>query len=91
MPLWELPAVQKQLAQVCLEHDKPFMVVTQLLDSMIEKASPTRAEVSDIFNSVLDGASSLMVTGETAIGQYPIDVMRYLVNTANEALKYLEK
>ena len=56
-----------------------------------EKASPTRAEVSDIFNAVLDGASSLMVTGETAIGQYPIAVMRYLVNTANEALKYLER
>ena len=91
MPLWELPAVQKQLAQVCLENNKPFMVVTQLLDSMIEKASPTRAEVSDIFNAVLDGASSLMVTGETAIGQYPIAVMRYLVNTANEALKYLER
>jgi len=91
MPIWELPAVQKDIAAVCRHYHKPFMVVTQLLDSMIERPSPTRAEVSDIFNAVLDGASSLMVTGETAVGKYPASVMRYLVNTGNEAIIWMKR
>lgn len=88
MPLYELPETQKKLAGICNKNKKSFMVVTQLLHSMINSAVPTRAEVSDIFNSVLDGASSLMLTGETAIGKYPVDAMKYLVKTAEEALKY---
>lgn len=66
MPLWELPACQKQLTQICRSAGVPFMVVTQLLDSMQHSAVPTRAEVSDVYNAVLDGAASLMLTGETA-------------------------
>lgn len=91
MPLWQLPATQKKIAKICKRHRCPFMVVTQLLDSMIVRPVPTRAEVSDIFNAVLDGASSLMVTGETAIGQYPQKVMMYLVNTGQEALEWLKE
>ena len=83
-----LPGIQKQIAQICRQNKKPFMVVTQMLDSMQNSAVPTRAEVSDIFNAVLDGASSLMLTGETAVGKYPLQAMQYLVNTAKEALKY---
>ena len=89
MPLWELPAAQKHIASECRKKSRPFIVVTQLLSSMEERAVPTRAEVNDIFNSVLDGASGLMVTGETAAGKYPAEVMLYLKNTAAEALKYL--
>ena len=88
MPLWQLPAAQKRIARICKEAGKPFMVVTQLLDSMGHSAVPTRAEVSDIFNAVLDGASSLMVTGETAAGKFPQAVCRYLVKTAEEALLF---
>lgn len=88
MDLWHLPAVQKQVAAVCRRVGKPFMVVTQMLASMEHMAVPTRAEVSDIFNAVLDGASSVMVTGETAVGEYPVEVMRYLVRTSREALKF---
>ena len=66
MPLWELPRCQKQLSAACRAAGVPFMVVTQMLDSMHTRAVPTRAEVSDIYNAVLDGASSLMLTGETA-------------------------
>lgn len=62
------------------------MVVTQLLDSMQHSAVPTRAEVSDVYNAVLDGAASLMLTGETAAGQWPIQAMEYLVRTAETAL-----
>ena len=64
------------------------MVVTQLLHSMQQAAVPTRAEVCDIFNAVLDGASSLMLTGETAVGAYPVQAMRYLCATAREALHF---
>lgn len=91
MPVWELPAVQKEIAALCRQKQKPFMVVTQLLDSMIDHPTPTRAEISDIFNAVLDGADSLMVTGETAVGRYPDLVMRYLVNTGKYALQWKNK
>ena len=87
MPLWELPRCQKQLASLCRAAGVPFMVVTQMLDSMQTRAVPTRAEVSDIYNAVLDGAASLMLTGETAAGQYPVEAMEYLVRTARTALE----
>ena len=77
MPLWELPR----------SAGVPFMVVTQMLDSMCSRAVPTRAEVSDIYNAVADGASSVMLTGETAAGQYPVEAMEYLVRTARTALE----
>lgn len=85
MPLWQLPTVQKSLSKICLENNKPFMVVTQLLHSMIKEEIPTRAEVLDIANAVIDGASSLMLTGETAIGAHPIEAVKYLIKTAEEA------
>lgn len=85
MPLWELPAVQKYIAGVCRSSGVPFMVVTQLLDSMQTRAVPTRAEVCDVYNAALDGASSLMLTGETAVGNYPVEAMQYLVKTAQQA------
>lgn len=91
MPLWELPVVQAKLAKICKQAGKPFMVVTQMLASMEHAALPTRAEVSDIFRAVEEGAASVMVTGETAVGAYPIEAMTYLVNTVRAAEKYFEK
>lgn len=88
MPLWELPKAQKAIAQRCRAAGRDFMVVTQMLASMEQSPVPTRAEVSDVFNAVLDGAASVMVTGETAVGKYPAEVIRYLVNTAREAEQY---
>ena len=87
MPLWKLPGIQKDIARRCREREKPFCLVTQLLWSMEQRPVPTRAEVCDIYNSVLDGASSLMLTGETASGKWPVQAMGYLVKTASEALK----
>ena len=86
MPLWELPRCQKQLSAACRAAGVPFMVVTQMLDSMCTRAVPTRAEVSDIYNAVLDGAASVMLTRETAAGQYPVQAMEYLVRTARTAM-----
>ncbi|MBR6090612.1 MAG: pyruvate kinase [Anaerolineaceae bacterium] len=88
MPLWKLPAVQKQISAQCRAAGRPFMVVTQMLSSMEQNPVPTRAEISDIFNAVLDGAASVMVTGETAAGKYPREVIRYLAKTAAEAERY---
>ena len=62
-----------------------------MLASMEQNPVPTRAEVSDIFNAVLDGAASVMVTGETAAGKNPVEVVRYLVNTVRRAEEYQEK
>ena len=67
---------------------RDFCLVTQLLWSMEQRPVPTRAEVCDIYNGVLDGASALMLTGETAAGQYPVRAMEYLVKTAREALQH---
>ena len=64
------------------------MVVTQMLQSMSHSPVPTRAEVSDVFNAVLDGAASVMVTGETAVGAWPAETIRYLNRTAREAENY---
>ena len=89
MPLWKLPAIQKDIARRCREAGKPFCLVTQLLWSMEQRPVPTRAEVCDVYNGVLDGASSLMLTGETAAGRWPVQAMGYLVRTAQEALKAL--
>lgn len=86
MPLWELPACQKRIAAACRSAGVPFMVVTQMLDSMCARPVPTRAEVCDIYNAVLDGATSVMLTGETAAGRYPAEAMDYLVRTARRAL-----
>ena len=88
MPLWELPAAQKRIAAACREAGRDFMVVTQMLASMEQNPVPTRAEVCDIFNAVLDGAASVMVTGETAAGKHPAEAMRYLVNTVRAAEQY---
>ena len=86
MPLWKLPRVQKDIARKCNETKVPFMVVTQMLSSMEHSKVPTRAEISDIYNAVLDGANSVMVTGETAVGEYPAEVIKYLSRTVKEAL-----
>lgn len=88
MQLWELPAAQKRIAKACRESGRDFMVVTQMLESMTHRQVPSRAEVNDIFNAVIDGASSVMVTGETAAGEYPALVIRYLYRTAHEAEEY---
>ena len=90
MPLWELPVVQKQIERTCRKYNKPYVVVTQMLASMEENPVPTRAEVSDIFHAVMHGAWGGMITGESAVGKFPVEAVKYLVNTAREAEKYIK-
>ncbi len=89
MPLWELPVVQAKIAKLCNKAKTPFMVVTQMLATMEYAAVPTRAEVSDIFRAIEEGAASVMLTGETAAGKYPVEAMEYMVNTVREAEAYV--
>lgn len=89
--LWDLPGVQKDIAAICRKVGKPFIIVTQMLNSMETKPVPTRAEVSDIFNAVLDGADGVMITGESAIGRFPAKAMRYLAKTAHSAEEWMER
>ncbi len=84
--LCKLPRLQEEIAKVCQSYGKNFMVVTQMLASMEHNEVPTRAEVSDIYHAVKQGASSVMLTGETAVGDYPVKSMKVLVDTAKTAL-----
>jgi pyruvate kinase len=78
---------QHQIEKICRRLHKPYMVVTQMLASMNEKPAPTRAEVSDIFHAVYNGASHIMLTNETAAGKYPAQAMSVFVNVAKSAQK----
>ncbi len=78
----EVPIWQKTLIEKCLEHAKPVIVATQMLDSMIHNPQPTRAEVSDVANAVIDHTDAVMLSGESATGKYPIKAVKMLTKVA---------
>ena len=85
VPFYELPEIQKNLADLCLKMGKKCVTATQMLDSMIKNPRPTRAEVSDVANAVFDHTSAVMLSGETSIGKYPVETVRAMVQIVKNA------
>ena len=76
VPMEEVPAIQKNLVEKARKFSKPVIIATQMMETMINSLTPTRAEVNDVANSVLDGADAVMLSGETSVGRYPVDVVK---------------
>jgi pyruvate kinase len=85
LPLREVPIVQKKIIRTTVMNGKPVITATQMLDSMERNPIPTRAEVSDVANAILDGTSAVMLSGETAAGAYPVEAVRTMAALALEA------
>ncbi len=85
LPFEEVPMVQKRIIMAARHAAKPVIVATQVLDSMIENPRPTRAEASDCANAILDGASAVMLSGETSVGEYPIECVETIAHIAEQA------
>ncbi|WP_147677707.1 pyruvate kinase [Algibacter pacificus] len=80
VPAEEVPLIQKQLVLRAKKARIPVIIATQMMETMIESLTPTRAEVNDVANSVMDGADAVMLSGETSVGKYPVEVIRQMSN-----------
>ncbi len=76
VPMQEVPLIQKMIVNKCHKMARPVVIATQMMESMIENLTPTRAEVNDVANSVLDGADAVMLSGETSVGKHPVQVIK---------------
>lgn len=91
MPAEQVPLIQKRITALCRRLGKPVIVATQVLQSMIENPFPTRAEVSDIANAVMDYADAIMLSGETSVGKYPVQSAQVIHHVCGSTEEYLEK
>lgn len=88
IPLQEVPLIQKSLVKKGRNLAKPVIIATQMMESMIDNFAPTRAEVNDVANAVLDGADAVMLSGETSVGKYPVEVIKTMYKIVERVEKY---
>ena len=90
IPAYEVPQVQRMIVKKCNEKYKPVIIATQMLDSMIRNPRPTRAEVTDVANAIREGTDAIMLSGETAMGKYPLEALKMMVQIAETTEQYLD-
>lgn len=86
VPMQSVPLIQKMIVEKCHMYAKPVIIATQMMETMIDSMTPTRAEVNDVANSVLDGADAVMLSGETSVGQFPVEV----IETMGKIISHIE-
>jgi len=86
VPMQSVPLIQKMIVEKCHMKSKPVIIATQMMETMITSMTPTRAEVNDVANSVLDGADAVMLSGETSVGKYPVEV----IETMSKIIAHVE-
>lgn len=87
LPLEQIPMIQKNIIRKCIHRAKPVIIATQMMESMIDRTRPNRSEITDVANAVLEGADAVMLSGETAMGQYPVQVVDTMVSIISEVEK----
>jgi pyruvate kinase len=87
LPLEQVPMIQKNIVRKCIHRAKPVIIATQMMESMMDRPRPNRSEITDVANAVLEGADAVMLSGETAMGQYPELVVRTRVSIIREVDK----
>ena len=90
VPIEKLPGIQKEIVRRCIEQSRPVIVATQMMESMITNPSPTRAEVTDVANAVLDGADAVMLSAETSVGKHPIRVVESMAKIIGETERHYQ-
>ncbi len=88
VPLQRVPLIQKKIVAMCIEAGKPVIIATQMMEGMMTNSRPTRAEVNDVANSVMDGADALMLSGETSIGSFPVEAVKTMQKIISEVENY---